>query len=58
MLQKLKNLVVKEEGQALTEYGLIIALVALAVISAVTLIGTDLGKVFKKITDALTAIAP
>ena len=28
MLQKLKNLVVEEEGQGLTEYGLIVGLVA------------------------------
>lgn len=55
MLQKLKNLVVKEEGQALTEYGLIIALVAVAVIAAVGLIGTNLNSVFKAITDKLTA---
>ncbi|WP_152597386.1 Flp family type IVb pilin [Neobacillus niacini] len=34
MLQKLKNLVVEEEGQALTEYGLIIGLIAVGCILA------------------------
>ena len=33
MLKKLKNLVVEEEGQALTEYGLIIGLIAVVVVA-------------------------
>jgi pilus assembly protein Flp/PilA len=44
MLKKIKNLVVQEEGQALTEYGLIIALIAIAVTAGLTLVATTLYK--------------
>jgi len=54
MLEKMKNLVVEEEGQALTEYGLIIALVALAVIIALTAVGGQLNTLFGQIKTALT----
>ena len=53
MLKKMKNLVVQEEGQALTEYGLIIGLIAVAVIAGVTLLGGQLNALVKKVTDAL-----
>jgi pilus assembly protein Flp/PilA len=53
MLEQMKRLVVEEEGQALTEYGLIIALVAVAVIAAVTLLGDQIEAVFNQITDGL-----
>ncbi|WP_066314430.1 Flp family type IVb pilin [Bacillus sp. FJAT-29814] len=53
MVQKMKNLVVQEEGQALTEYGLIIALVS--VLLAVSLIAfkNELVAVFNNIITAL-----
>ena len=44
-----------EEGQDLAEYALLIALIALVVIGAVTLLGTQIGTVFTNITNALTA---
>ncbi|MDQ6600276.1 Flp family type IVb pilin [Bacillus salipaludis] len=34
MLKKIKNLVVQEEGQALTEYGLVIGLIAVGCVVA------------------------
>ncbi|OQB25558.1 MAG: Flp/Fap pilin component [Firmicutes bacterium ADurb.Bin182] len=43
-----------EGGQAMVEYGLIIALIAIAVIIAVTAIGTNLNTVFNAIKDKLT----
>ncbi|PLS06928.1 Flp family type IVb pilin [Neobacillus cucumis] len=49
MLKKMKNLVVQEEGQALTEYGLIIALVAVAIAATLTAFKGDLVAVFTKI---------
>ncbi|WP_312468862.1 Flp family type IVb pilin [Neobacillus sp.] len=54
MLKKMKNLVVEEEGQALTEYGLIIGLIAVVCITLVVLLGKQIKAVFKGITDALT----
>jgi pilus assembly protein Flp/PilA len=56
MLKKIKNLVVQEEGQALTEYGLIIGLVAVACIAAIGLLSGGikdlLGEVGAKLTGA------
>ncbi len=41
----------REEGQTMAEYGLLIALVAIAVILAVTLLGTNLSSAFSTIAD-------
>jgi pilus assembly protein Flp/PilA len=49
MLKKIKNLVVQEEGQAMTEYGLIIALIAVVVMAAVTVLGTEIKATFNEI---------
>jgi pilus assembly protein Flp/PilA len=49
MLKKIKNLVVQEEGQAMTEYGLIIALIAVVVMAAVTVMGTEIKATFNEI---------
>ena len=38
-----------EEGQALVEYGLILALIAAVVIIALTALGTDIGNLFNTI---------
>lgn len=53
MLNLIKRLIRDEEGQGMVEYGLIIALVAVVVIAALTLLGTDIAAVFAKITDKL-----
>ncbi|WML59143.1 Flp family type IVb pilin [Neobacillus sp. PS2-9] len=53
MLKKIKGLVVQEEGQALTEYGLILALVAVVVAGSLILLKNELVTVFGKITDKL-----
>jgi pilus assembly protein Flp/PilA len=42
-----------EEGQAMVEYGLILALVSVAAVGALALIGTDIGTVFEKVTTEL-----
>jgi len=42
-----------EEGQDLAEYALLIALIALVVIGAVTLLGTQIQAVFNMIANAL-----
>ncbi len=39
----------REEGQTMAEYGLLIALVAIAVIVAVTLLGTNLSAAFNSV---------
>jgi pilus assembly protein Flp/PilA len=42
-----------EEGQALTEYGLILALVAIALIGALTALALGLTGVFERVVGAL-----
>lgn len=42
-----------EKGQDLAEYGMLIGLIALIVVGAVTLVGTDINDVFTAISNAL-----
>ena len=49
----LKRFWTNEEGQDLAEYALLIALIALVVIAAVTLLGTQIQTVFNNIANAL-----
>ncbi|MDN3019729.1 Flp family type IVb pilin [Paenibacillus sp. BSR1-1] len=49
MLKKIKNLVVQEEGQALTEYGLILAIVGVVVAGSLILLKNELVSVFSKV---------
>ena len=43
----------EESGQALVEYALIIALIAVAVMATLTLLGTGIDKQFTAIKDAI-----
>lgn len=45
-----------DSGQDLAEYALLIALIALVVIAAVTLLGTNIQTVFNNIANALTGV--
>ncbi len=45
----------REEGQGLAEYGLILALVAIAAIAALTALGTGIGGVLNAIVAAFPA---
>ena len=49
----MKKFFMNEEGQGMVEYGLIIALVAVVVISAITLLGNGVRDTFNTITDNL-----
>lgn len=53
MIKALKRLCVEEQGQGMAEYGLILALVALAVIGALGLLGNGIGNKFTAIKDNL-----
>lgn len=48
MKEKLMGLFKDEKGQAMTEYGLIIALIAVVVIIALTTMGTNISTLFDK----------
>jgi pilus assembly protein Flp/PilA len=58
MLKKIKNLVLKEEGQALTEYGLIIALVAVLLVGSLIALKGQLIPVFENIVNGLKGTTP
>lgn len=53
MLNLIKRLVKDEEGQAMVEYGLIVALISIAAITTILLIGPKLIKVFQKVETSL-----
>lgn len=45
----------KEDGAAAVEYGLLVGLIAVAIIVTVTTLGTQLNSMFSRVTDALPA---
>ena len=49
----LKSFIEKDDGVTAIEYGLIAALIAVVIIAAVTLVGTELNTTFTAISDAL-----
>ncbi len=46
-------LLVRDDGQALAEYGLILGLVAIVVVAAVTLLGTNIGNTLSSVASGL-----
>ncbi len=58
MMNLLKRLVKEESGQALTEYGLIIALIAILIIAALTGLKDSIAGVFQRISDQLNGATP
>jgi len=53
VLFKLRSLRQDENGQTLTEYGLLLALIALAVIGTLVLLGPRLNSIFETILNNL-----
>lgn len=51
----LKKMFRDQSGQGMVEYGLIIALIAIAVIVTVGLLGDEIAEIFQQITTALGA---
>ena len=52
-LNWLKSLIEKDEGVTAIEYGLIAALIAVVIIAAITVVGTELQTTFTQISAAL-----
>ncbi len=53
-LTRVKNFLLKNEaGATAVEYGLLVALIAVAIIATVTILGTQLNTVFQKVVSAL-----
>ncbi len=55
MIEKLMGLFKDETGQAMTEYGLILSLIALVVITGLTAMSGQLNTLFTSVKTALTA---
>jgi len=55
LVQLIKNFAREDDGVTAIEYGLIAALIAVTIIAAVTIVGTQLQAVFKAVSDALIA---
>ncbi len=53
LMKRVKRFVRDEEGVTAIEYGLIAALIAVVIIAAVTLVGTNLQGVFNTVAAAL-----
>jgi pilus assembly protein Flp/PilA len=53
MLTKMKNLVIEEQGQGMTEYGLVLGVIAIAVVGILVTMRGEIEKLFIKSKDAL-----
>jgi len=51
-----KRLFREEEGQAMTEYGLLVGLISIAAIAAIVIIGNKLLPIFQKVADSLPTL--
>ncbi|WP_438824357.1 Flp family type IVb pilin [Bacillus sp. JJ1533] len=53
-MQKIKQFFTEEKGQGMTEYGLILGLIALAAVAAITFFGEQIQTKFAEIGKKLT----
>ena len=53
MYVRFQNLINRREGQGMTEYAVIIGLVALAVVGLVATFGTEIGNLFSRMTSSI-----
>ncbi len=58
MLKKIQNFLTNEEGASAVEYGLIVGLIAVAIVVAATLVGTNLNGLFNGIAGQLGTATP
>jgi len=56
MLMSIKRFVKDEEGVTAIEYGLIAALIAIVIVAAVTIVGTQLNIVFTSVSNCLSGV--
>ena len=56
LVQFISSLTSREEGQTLTEYGLLLFFIAVAAILAVTALGVNVTAVFQNVADTFAAM--
>lgn len=54
-MRKMLDFLKDENGQGMVEYGLIIALIAIVVIAALTILGPKIAKLFNKVSEQVNA---
>jgi pilus assembly protein Flp/PilA len=54
MLNKLRGLVVEEQGQGMTEYGLVLGLIAVAVVGALALLRDEIVEMYGEVVGIVT----
>lgn len=52
-MKRLQDLLIQEDGQAMTEYGLILGLIAVACVAAVTLMGTNIKTLLQSVATSI-----
>lgn len=53
LVKRVRGFIVNEEGQGLVEYALIIALVAIVVLAAISILGKKVSNVYTNVGEAL-----
>ncbi|WP_077625155.1 Flp family type IVb pilin [Sediminibacillus massiliensis] len=56
MVNKIKGLFIEEEGQGMTEYGLILGLIAVGVIGILVTLGGEIKGVFENLTGRIPGV--
>ncbi|GGD00141.1 pilus assembly protein [Thalassobacillus devorans] len=56
MLEMFKGLFIEEEGQGMTEYGLILGLIAVVVIGALGFLGGSINDLFNGLKDKIPTV--
>jgi pilus assembly protein Flp/PilA len=54
MMNKLKGLVVEEQGQGMTEYGLVLGLIAVAAVGALALLRDEIVEMYNDVVTLVT----
>jgi pilus assembly protein Flp/PilA len=57
-LRKIVAFINDEEGASAIEYGLLVGLIALAIVAGATLLGTSISGMFTRASTKLDAVAP
>lgn len=53
MMNKMKALLMEEQGQGMTEYGLVLGIIAVAVVGALAVLRTEILEMFESVKSAV-----
>jgi pilus assembly protein Flp/PilA len=56
MMKKMKALLTEEQGQGMTEYGLVLGVIAVAVVAILATMRDQITALFQKVVDSLKAV--